>query len=51
MFKHILVPTDGSRLAERGVKTGIALAKALGVAAGPLLLLHIVLGRREKQSA
>ena len=23
---------------------------ALGVAAGPLLLLHIVLGRREKQS-
>ena len=30
MFKHILVPTDGSRLAQRGVKAGVALAKALG---------------------
>jgi nucleotide-binding universal stress UspA family protein len=30
MFKHILVPTDGSRLAARGVKAGLKLAKALG---------------------
>ncbi len=30
MFKHILVPTDGSKLAARGVKAGIGLAKALG---------------------
>ena len=30
MFKHILLPTDGSRLSERGVKAGISLAKALG---------------------
>lgn len=30
MFRHILVPTDGSRLAQRGVKAGIRLAKALG---------------------
>lgn len=30
MFKHILVPTDGSRLAMKGVKSGIKLAKALG---------------------
>jgi nucleotide-binding universal stress UspA family protein len=30
MFKHIMVPTDGSRLAARGVKAGIKLAKALG---------------------
>ncbi len=30
MFKHILVPTDGSRLAARGVKAGVRLAKALG---------------------
>lgn len=30
MFKHIMVPTDGSRLAARGVKAGVRLAKALG---------------------
>jgi nucleotide-binding universal stress UspA family protein len=30
MFKHILIPTDGSRLAAKGVKAGMKLAKALG---------------------
>jgi len=30
MFKNILIPTDGSRLAARGVKAGIRLARALG---------------------
>ena len=30
MFKHILIPTDGSRLALKGAKAGIRLAKALG---------------------
>ena len=30
MFKHILIPTDGSRLAGKGIKTGVKLAKALG---------------------
>jgi nucleotide-binding universal stress UspA family protein len=30
MYKHILVPTDGSRLAGKGIKEGVALAKALG---------------------
>jgi nucleotide-binding universal stress UspA family protein len=30
MFKNILVPTDGSRLALKGAKAGIRLAKALG---------------------
>lgn len=29
MIKHILVPTDGSRLALKGAKAGIRLAKAL----------------------
>ena len=29
MFKHILVPTDGSRLATRGARAGIRLARAL----------------------
>lgn len=27
MFKHILIPTDGSKLSNRAVKRGIALAK------------------------
>jgi nucleotide-binding universal stress UspA family protein len=30
MFKHILIPTDGSRLAAKGVKAGVKLAGALG---------------------
>jgi nucleotide-binding universal stress UspA family protein len=30
MYKHILVPTDGSRLAAKGIRAGVGLAKALG---------------------
>ena len=30
MFKHILVPTDGSKLALKGVKAGVRMARALG---------------------
>jgi nucleotide-binding universal stress UspA family protein len=30
MFRHILVPTDGSRLAAKGIKAAARLAKALG---------------------
>jgi len=30
MFKHILIPTDGSELAAKGVKAGVELAQALG---------------------
>jgi nucleotide-binding universal stress UspA family protein len=30
MYKDILVPTDGSRLSAKAVKTGVRLAKALG---------------------
>jgi nucleotide-binding universal stress UspA family protein len=30
MFKHILIPTDGSRLAAKGIKAGVKLAKSLG---------------------
>ncbi len=30
MYKHILIPTDGSPLSARAVKAGIALAKSLG---------------------
>jgi len=30
VYRHILIPTDGSELAERGVAHGLALAKSLG---------------------
>jgi nucleotide-binding universal stress UspA family protein len=30
MFKHILIPTDGSKLALKGIKAGARLARALG---------------------
>jgi nucleotide-binding universal stress UspA family protein len=30
MYGHILIPTDGSELAQRGVAHGLALAKSLG---------------------
>jgi nucleotide-binding universal stress UspA family protein len=30
MFKHILLPTDGSELSERALQTGIELAKTIG---------------------
>jgi nucleotide-binding universal stress UspA family protein len=33
MFQHILVSTDGSELAQKGVEQGLALAKAFGARA------------------
>jgi nucleotide-binding universal stress UspA family protein len=30
MFKHILIPTDGSKLAAKGVRAGVKLAQKLG---------------------
>lgn len=30
MFKHILIPTDGSSLAAKTIKAGVALAKEMG---------------------
>jgi nucleotide-binding universal stress UspA family protein len=30
MYKHLLIATDGSELAEKGVRQGLELAKALG---------------------
>jgi nucleotide-binding universal stress UspA family protein len=38
MFKHILVPTDGSDLSNKAVATGARLAQSLGA---KLLLLHV----------
>lgn len=30
MFRNILIPTDGSKLSAKGIRTGVKLAKALG---------------------
>ena len=30
MFKHVLIPTDGSRLSMKAVESGVAFAKSLG---------------------
>ncbi len=30
MYKHILIPTDGSELSEKAITNGVALAKVLG---------------------
>ncbi|MCS6765748.1 MAG: universal stress protein [Candidatus Protistobacter heckmanni] len=30
MFKHILIPTDGSELSQKAAEAGVALAKSLG---------------------
>ena len=30
MYKHILIPTDGSKLSEKAIKAGVKLAKAIG---------------------
>jgi nucleotide-binding universal stress UspA family protein len=39
MFKHILLPTDGSSLSARGVKQTIRMAKALGA---HITAVHVV---------
>ncbi|MEP6484568.1 MAG: universal stress protein [Rudaea sp.] len=39
MFKHILLPTDGSKLSERSVREGIRMAKQLNAS---VTALHVV---------
>ena len=39
MYKHILIPTDGSKLALKGVKAGMRLARALGARATGLYVV------------
>jgi nucleotide-binding universal stress UspA family protein len=31
MYRHILIPTDGSELSKKAVQHGVGLAKAVGV--------------------
>ena len=40
MYRHILIPTDGSVLAERGVEQGLALAKSVGAKVSVIFVLE-----------
>ena|SRR5258706_6963738 len=40
MYRHILIPTDGSELAQRAVQHGLSLAKAVGARATALVVEH-----------
>jgi nucleotide-binding universal stress UspA family protein len=40
MYQHILIPTDGSELAEHGVAQGLALAKSLGAKVSIIFVLE-----------
>ena len=39
MYKHVMLPTDGSRLSGKAVKQGIALAKSLGA---KVTVIHVL---------
>lgn len=39
MFKHILIPTDGSELSEMAVSKGLAFAKSIGAR---IMILHVM---------
>src|SRR5215475_2969503 len=40
MYRHILIPTDGSELAEHGMAHGLALAKSLGAKASIIFVVE-----------
>ena len=40
MYQHILIPTDGSELAEHGVAHGLALAKSLGAKVSVIFVME-----------
>jgi len=40
MFKHILVPTDGSELAQKAITAGVAFAKSVGARITGYYALH-----------
>ena len=43
MYRHILIPTDGSELAERGVMHGLALAKSVGAKVSAIYVVEALL--------
>ncbi|MGE5793172.1 MAG: universal stress protein [Bacteroidota bacterium] len=51
MYKHILLPTDGSPLSERAVTEGIQLAKALGARVSALHITPLIHPESENPTA
>lgn len=51
MFKHILLPTDGSKLSEKSIKQGIRFAKACDAKVTALTVIpRIALGQYEEEA-
>ena len=46
MYRHILIPTDGSELAEQAVTNGLSLAKSLGAKVTVIIVEEPELARR-----
>ena len=44
MYKHVLIATDGSELAQKGVDHGLALAKVLGATASIVVVSELFTG-------
>jgi nucleotide-binding universal stress UspA family protein len=44
MYRHILITTDGSELAEHGLAQGLALAKSLGAKVSVIFVMEPVFG-------
>ena len=40
MFKHILIPTDGSEISQKAIKAGVAFAKSIGARVTGYYALH-----------
>ncbi len=40
MFKHILIPTDGSEISQKAIKAGVAFAKSTGARVTGYYALH-----------
>src|SRR5215469_13296875 len=40
MYRHILIPTDGSALAQRGVSHGLTLAKSVGARVSAIYVIE-----------
>jgi nucleotide-binding universal stress UspA family protein len=40
MYRHILIPTDGSKLAEHGVAHGLALANSVGAKVSVIFVME-----------
>ena len=49
MYRHILIPTDGSKLADKGVAHGLSLAKAVGARVTVLTVEPIFFTKRNSR--